>query len=78
MLTSSCSRSNLPAGVKSKWEERMEKTKKEKAIKALERELKDDKQAEIQRSVLIPLPLGLRTLNWNPSDVEKSLLSVRK
>ena len=63
MLTSGYSRSNLPAGVKSKWEERMEKTKKEKAIKALERELKDDKQAEIQRSVLTPLPSSLWTLN---------------
>ncbi|KAH8102503.1 hypothetical protein BXZ70DRAFT_928764 [Cristinia sonorae] len=42
-------RSNLPEGVKSKWSERMEKTKKEKAIKQLQTELKEEKQAEIAR-----------------------------
>ncbi|KAK7694890.1 hypothetical protein QCA50_002078 [Cerrena zonata] len=42
-------RSNLPRGVKSTYEERMEKTTKEKAVKALERELKEEKKAEIQR-----------------------------
>ncbi|KAJ3569427.1 hypothetical protein NP233_g5051 [Leucocoprinus birnbaumii] len=43
-------RSHLPAGVKTKnWQDRMEKTKKEQAIKKLEQELKDEKQAELQR-----------------------------
>lgn len=43
-------RSNLPDGVKTKsWEERMKKTQKALAIKKLETELKDEKQAEFQR-----------------------------
>ncbi|THH33506.1 hypothetical protein EUX98_g628 [Antrodiella citrinella] len=42
-------RSNLPEGVKCKFSVRMEKTKKEKAIKALQTELKEEKQAEITR-----------------------------
>ncbi|KAF5355807.1 hypothetical protein D9756_004081 [Leucocoprinus leucothites] len=43
-------RSHLPAGVKTKnWEDRMEKTKKAQAIKKLQQELKDEKQAELQR-----------------------------
>ena len=44
------SRSHMPEGVKTKsWEDRMEKTKKEMAIKKLQTELKDEKQAEITR-----------------------------
>ena len=44
------SRSLLPAGLKTKkWEDRMEKTKKEQAIKKLQTELKEEKAAEIQR-----------------------------
>jgi len=40
----------MPEGVKTKsWEDRMEKTKKEMAIKKLQTELKDEKQAEITR-----------------------------
>src|SRR6266540_2052044 len=43
-------RSHLPLGVKTKkWEDRMEKTKKARAIKMLQVELKEEKQAEIQR-----------------------------
>ena len=43
-------RSHLPEGVKTKkWEDRMEKVKKEQAIKKLQAELKDEKLAEIQR-----------------------------
>ncbi|KAF8525049.1 hypothetical protein BU17DRAFT_83965 [Hysterangium stoloniferum] len=43
-------RSHLPDGVKAKsWEDRMEKTKKEKAIKKLQLEMKEEKQAEITR-----------------------------
>lgn len=43
-------RSHLPVGVKSKsWEERKKKDTKLVAVKALEKELKDEKQAEIQR-----------------------------
>ncbi|KAI8980700.1 hypothetical protein BD414DRAFT_383650, partial [Trametes punicea] len=43
-------RSHLPDGVKTKkWEERMEKTKKEQAIKKLQQELKQEKADEIKR-----------------------------
>ncbi|KAI0673448.1 Cgr1 family-domain-containing protein [Trametes maxima] len=43
-------RSHLPTGVKTtKWEERMEKTKKEQAIKKLQAELKQEKADEIKR-----------------------------
>ena len=43
-------RSHLPIGVKTrKWEDRMEKTKKARAIKMLQVELKEEKQAEVQR-----------------------------
>lgn len=43
-------RTHLPEGVKTKkWDDRMEKVKKEQAIKKLQAELKDEKLAEIQR-----------------------------
>jgi len=43
-------RSFLPDGVKTKrWDDRMEKTKRESAIKKLENELKEEKQAEFTR-----------------------------
>jgi len=40
----------MPAGVKTKnWEDRMQKTKRARAIKKLQVELRDEKQSEIQR-----------------------------
>ncbi|EIW63884.1 uncharacterized protein TRAVEDRAFT_41309 [Trametes versicolor FP-101664 SS1] len=43
-------RSHLPEGVKTKkWEERMEKTKKEQAIKKLQSELKQEKVDDLKR-----------------------------
>ena len=42
-------RSNLPEGVKSAFSARMEKTKKEQAIKKLQTELREEKQAERTR-----------------------------
>jgi hypothetical protein len=49
-LPSQHRRSHLPEGVKTKqWEHRMEQTKRAQAIKKLQQELKDEKQAEIQR-----------------------------
>ncbi|KIM75344.1 hypothetical protein PILCRDRAFT_827243 [Piloderma croceum F 1598] len=43
-------RSHIPNGVKAKsWEDRMDKSKKELAIKKLQTELKEEKQAEITR-----------------------------
>ena len=51
-------RSLLPDGLKTKkWEDRMEKTKKEQAIKKLQAELKDEKLSEIQRCASPPLRL---------------------
>lgn len=43
------SRSHLSEGLKSSFEERMEKTQKEKAFKKLQRELKEEKEAEFTR-----------------------------
>ncbi|KAI0375318.1 hypothetical protein BV20DRAFT_1032566 [Pilatotrama ljubarskyi] len=49
-------RSHLPEGVKTKkWEERMQKTRKEQAIKKLEEELKQEKADEIKRRKEITL-----------------------
>jgi hypothetical protein len=45
-------RSHLQPGVKTtKWEDRMAKTKKEHAVKKLQTEMKEEKQAEITRCV---------------------------
>ena len=44
------SRTHLPPGVKSKkWENRMQKTEKARAIKKLQADLRDEKQSEIHR-----------------------------
>ena len=44
------SRSHIPGGVKTKkWSDRMEKVQKEKSIKKLQAELKEEKQAETMR-----------------------------
>ncbi|KAL6310047.1 hypothetical protein BKA93DRAFT_182053 [Sparassis latifolia] len=48
-------RSNLPLGVKTKWEVRMEKTKKAHAIKKLQTELREEKMAEVSRRKEITL-----------------------
>jgi hypothetical protein len=53
-----CSRTYLQPGVKTKrWEDRMEKEKKERAIKKLQQELKDEKIAEKTRCAFHP-PFG--------------------
>ena len=50
ILNQSTSRSHLPAGVRARtWEDRMEKEKREGAIKKLEQVLKEEKKAEITR-----------------------------
>ncbi|OBZ78741.1 hypothetical protein A0H81_00873 [Grifola frondosa] len=55
-LKSATVRSYIPEGLKTKkWEDRMEKTKKEQAIKKLQAELRDEKQAEITRRKEITL-----------------------
>lgn len=40
----------------------MEKTKKEQAIKKLQAELKEEKQAEIQRWAIVPVTLPTHSL----------------
>jgi hypothetical protein len=51
-LTAHHRRSHLPQGVRTKnWSQRMEKTKKDQAVKRLQAELKTEKQAEITRLV---------------------------
>jgi hypothetical protein len=50
------SRSHLPEGVRTKsWEDRMQKTQKALAIKKLQTELKEEKQAELQRFAAPPV-----------------------
>ena len=54
IVSSSClirppSRSQSSAGHKTQWHARIEKTKSENAVKKLETELKQEKQAEKQR-----------------------------
>ena len=54
-------RSHLPDGVKSKsWTDRMQKTQKAKSIKMLEANLKEEKQAEINRSHRLRVLLSSR------------------
>ena len=60
-------RSLLPDGLKTKkWEDRMEKTKKEQAIKKLQAELKDEKLAEIQRCARARFCLPVRATPASP------------
>lgn len=56
LITRLLSRSQASKGRKTQWEERMERTKREKAMKKLENELKEEKQAEKQRWVLSSPP----------------------
>ncbi|KAF8647906.1 hypothetical protein AX16_006438 [Volvariella volvacea WC 439] len=46
-------RSQQSSGLKTKWHDRMERTKKEQAVRKLQAELKEEKQAEIQRRLEI-------------------------
>ncbi|CAL1695342.1 unnamed protein product [Somion occarium] len=71
-------RSFLPEGVKSKWEERMEKTKKEKAIKALQTELKEEKQAEIKRRKEITLERKKAAEERRRLEEDKAKMGARK
>jgi len=44
-------RTQMADSLKTPWQERMEKTKREKAIKKLQQELKEEKQADITRYI---------------------------
>lgn len=68
-------RSHLPEGVKTKkWEERMEKTKKEQAIKKLQSELKQEKVDDLKRYP--PLPVSSSPCPTQ-SDVPAPLAAAR-
>ncbi|KAI0080264.1 hypothetical protein K474DRAFT_1657972 [Panus rudis PR-1116 ss-1] len=71
-------RSHLPEGVKTKWEERMEKTKKEKAMKALQKELKEEKEAEIRRRREITLERKRAAEEKKRIEEEKAKMGARK
>lgn len=72
------SRSHIPNGVKAKsWADRMEKTKKERAIKKLETEMKEEKQAEITRCVYHG-PIGFLQISNSILGGKKSQRSVKR
>jgi len=71
-------RSHLPEGVKSKFGARMEKTKKEKAIKALQTELKEEKQAEITRRREITAERKRITEEKRRLEEDKAKMGARK
>ncbi|EKM61212.1 uncharacterized protein PHACADRAFT_247672 [Phanerochaete carnosa HHB-10118-sp] len=72
-------RSHLPEGVKTRcWEERMQKTQKEKAVKKLQAELKEEKQAEKQRRREITLERKKAAEERRRLEEEKAKMGVRK
>ncbi|PIL31649.1 hypothetical protein GSI_06351 [Ganoderma sinense ZZ0214-1] len=72
-------RSHLPEGVKTKkWDDRMQKVKKEQAIKKLQAELKDEKLAEIQRRKEITLERKKAAEERRRLEEEKAKMGARK
>ncbi|KAK7468756.1 hypothetical protein VKT23_003258 [Stygiomarasmius scandens] len=72
-------RSHLPNGVKTKsWAARMEQTKKTLAIKKLEQELKDEKQAEINRRLEITRERRKAAEERQRLEQEKAKMGARK
>ncbi|KAI0800955.1 Cgr1 family-domain-containing protein [Fomes fomentarius] len=72
-------RSLLPDGLKTKkWEDRMEKTKKEQAIKKLQAELKEDKRADIQRRKEVTLERKKAAEERRRLEEEKAKMGARK
>jgi len=72
-------RSHIPDGVKAKsWQDRMEKTKKELAIKKLQAELKDEKQADITRKRQITLERKQAAEERRRLEEEKAKMGQRK
>ncbi|KAI0715293.1 hypothetical protein C8Q76DRAFT_730197 [Earliella scabrosa] len=72
-------RTHLPEGLKTKkWEDRMEKTKKEQAIKKLQVELKDEKRAEIQRRKEITTERKKAAEERRRLEEEKAKMGARK
>ncbi|KAM5530110.1 hypothetical protein V8D89_016219 [Ganoderma adspersum] len=72
-------RSHLPEGVKTKkWDDRMQKVKKEQAIKKLQAELKDEKLAQIQRRKEITLERKKAAEERHRLEEEKAKMGARK
>jgi len=71
-------RSNLPNGVKSKWAERMEKTQKEKSIKKLQVELREEKHAEITRRKEITIERRKAAEERKRLEEDKAKMGARK
>ncbi|KZV75516.1 hypothetical protein PENSPDRAFT_647062 [Peniophora sp. CONT] len=72
-------RSRLMPGVKSKsWDDRMEKTKKAQAIKKLQEELKDEKQADAARRKEITLERRKAAEERKRAEELKAQLGARK
>jgi len=78
-IKSATQRSHLPDGVKTKrWEDRMEKVKKEQAIKKLQAELKGEKQAERQRRREITLERKKAAEEKRRLEEDKAKMGARK
>ncbi|KIM66316.1 hypothetical protein SCLCIDRAFT_365330 [Scleroderma citrinum Foug A] len=71
-------RSQASKGRKTQWEERMERTKREKAIKKLENELKEEKQAEKQRRRQITTERKKAAEERRKLEEDKAKMGVRK
>ncbi|KAF7436673.1 rRNA-processing protein cgr1 [Pleurotus ostreatus] len=72
-------RSHLPNGVKTKsWQDRMEQAKKAQAIKRLQQELKDEKQAEIARRREITLQRKKAAEERQRLEEDKAKMGARK
>ncbi|KAI0961844.1 hypothetical protein AcW1_000817 [Taiwanofungus camphoratus] len=72
-------RSSIPDGVKTKkWQERMQKTVKEKAIKMLQTELREEKKAEITRRREITLERKKAAEERRRLEEDKAKMGARK
>ncbi|KAF8973879.1 hypothetical protein BDZ97DRAFT_1912334 [Flammula alnicola] len=72
-------RSHLPEGVKTKsWEDRMQKTQKALAIKKLQAELKEEKQAEFQRRRAITMERKQHAEEKRRLEEAKAQMGARK
>ncbi|KAH7928482.1 hypothetical protein BV22DRAFT_1126459 [Leucogyrophana mollusca] len=71
-------RSQSSVGHKTKWDERMEKTKKDQAIKKLETELKEEKVAEKQRRREVTLERKKAAEERRRLEEDKAKMGARK
>ncbi len=72
-------RSHLPNGVKTKsWQDRMEQAKKAQAIKRLQQELKDEKQAEITRYAVPQRRRRISLIKFLPYHSRREITLQRK